>query len=137
MEQAPTPVTAVRAIMSRRIVAIRSDCELRVAVDTFLRTSLRHLVVVDPDRTCLGIITADQVLAGLGSRRRQVGEHVRDGGLRVHLDDPVRRAAEVMVNGLVDALPVVDDDGHVVGIVTWSDIIAMVARHDLLSGDPA
>ena len=33
MEQAPTPVTAVRAIMSRRIVAIRSDCELRVAVE--------------------------------------------------------------------------------------------------------
>ena len=137
MEQPPPPVTAVRGIMSRRIVAIRSDCDLRVAVDTFLRTSLRHLVVVAPDRTCLGIITADQVLAGLGSRRRQVGDHVRDDGLRVHLADPVRRAAEVMVNGLVDALPVVDDGGHVVGIVTWSDIIAMVARQDLLSGNPA
>ena len=137
MEQAPTPVTAVRAIMSRRIVAIRSDCDLGVAVDTILRTSLRHLVVVAPDRTCLGIITADQVLAGLGTRRRQVGDHVRDDGLRVHLADPVRRAAEVMVNGLVDALPVVDDGGHVVGILTWSDIISMVARQDLLSGDPA
>lgn len=137
MEEAPTPVTAVRAIMSRRIVAIRSDCDLRVAVDTFLRTSLRHLVVVTPDRACVGIITADQVLAGLGTRRRQVSDHVRDDGLRVHLADPVRRAAEVMVNGLVDALPVVDDGGHVVGIVTWSDIIAMVARQDLLSGDPA
>jgi predicted transcriptional regulator len=66
-----------------------------------------------------------------------VGDHVRGDGLRVHLADPVRRAAEVMVNGLVDALPVVDDGGHVVGVVTWSDIIAMVARVDLLSGDPA
>ncbi len=137
MEQATSREISVRDIMSRRIVAIRSDCDLRVAVDTLLRTALRHLVVVDPDRTCLGIITAEQVLAGLGSRRRQVGDHVRDGGLRVHLAEPVRRAAEVMVNGLVDALPVVDDDGHVVGIVTWSDIVAMVARRDLLSGDPA
>lgn len=137
MQQVPTPVTAVREIMSRRIVAIRSDCELGVAVDTILRTSLRHLVVVDPDRAFVGIITADQVLAGLGSPRRQVGDHVADRGLRVHESDPVRRAAEVMVNGLVDALPVVDDDGQVVGVVTWSDIIAMVARQDLLSGDPA
>jgi len=135
MEQATAPATAVRDIMSRRIVAVRSDCDLRVAVDTFLRTSLRHLVVVAPDRTCLGIITADQVLAALGSRRRQVGDHVHDDGLRVHPADPARRAAEVMVNGLVDALPVVDDGGHVVGIVTWSDIIAMVARENLLSGD--
>ena len=124
---------AVSEIMSRRIVAIRSECDLRVAVDTFLRTALRHLVVVDEDRTCLGIVSSEQVLAALGTRgSREVGDQVASPGLRVHQDAPVRRAAELMIDELVDALPVADDDGRVVGIVTWSDIVRLVARRDLL-----
>ena len=41
---------AVSTVMSSRVVAIRSDCDLSVAVDTFLGAAVRHLVVVDPDR---------------------------------------------------------------------------------------
>jgi CBS domain-containing protein len=130
----PGPEALVADIMSRRIVAIRSDADLSVALETFLRTSLRHLVVVDPDRTCRGLLSAERVLALLGTtprRGRSVGEHVPVHQPRVHHGEPVRRAAEVMVVELVDALPVVDDDGRVVGVVTWSDIVAMVAGEHL------
>lgn len=126
----------VADIMSRRIIAIRSDADLSVALDTFLRTALRHLVVVDPDRTCRGLLSAEQVLASLGTsgRRYRVADHVPRDQPRVHRADPVRRAAEVMILELVDALPVVDDDGRVVGVVTWSDIVAMVAGQHLRGG---
>ena len=39
----------VAALMSRRVVGIRSDCDLTVAAETFARTGLRHLVVVRAD----------------------------------------------------------------------------------------
>jgi predicted transcriptional regulator len=120
--------------MSTRIVAIRSDCDLRVAVDTFLRTALRHLIVVDEKRSCLGVINSEQVLTALNaSGGHRVGDRVTGQGLRVHRDASIRRAAQLMVDELVDALPVVDDTGHVVGIVTWSDIVRLVARRDLLA----
>jgi CBS domain-containing protein len=130
----PGQETLVADIMTRRIVAIRSDADLSVALETFLRTSLRHLVVVDPDRTCRGLLSAERVLALLGTTPRRghsVGDHVPAHQPRVHRGEPVRRAAEVMVLELVDALPVVDDDGRVVGVVTWSDIVAMVAGEHL------
>lgn len=129
--------TLVRDIMSRQIVAIRSDAELSVALDTFLRTSLRHLVVVDPDRTCRGLLSAEQLLASIGTtgrRHHRVADHVPPRQPRVHHAAPVRRAAEVMVMELVDALPVVDDTGRVIGVVTWSDIVAMVAGQHLRGG---
>ncbi len=128
-----TTETRVADIMSRRIVAIRSDADLSVALDTFLRTALRHLVVVDPDRTCRGLLSAEDVLASLGTtrRRRHVADHVPASQPRVHQAAPVRKAAEAMIVELVDALPVVDDDGRVVGVVTWSDIVAMVAGQHL------
>lgn len=120
----------VADIMSRRIVAIRSDCDLHVAVQTFLRTALRHLVVVDRDRVVLGILTVEQTMTALASSLgpvRLVGDHVPGAGARVQVTDSVRAAASVMLNALVDALPVVDDDGRVVGVVTWSDILTSVA----------
>jgi predicted transcriptional regulator len=122
--------TTVADIMSRRIVAIRSDCDLHVAVQTFLRTALRHLVVVDRERAVLGILTVEQTMTALAASLtpvRLVGDHVPAPGARVRGSDSVRDAASVMLSSLVDALPVVDDDGRVVGVVTWSDILTSVA----------
>ena len=134
----PEPDAGTRTvadIMSRRIVAIRSDADLTVALDTLTRAKLRHLVVVDPDRTCRGLLSAEHVLAsiGTGARERRVADHVPLRQPRVHRDAPVREAAAQMVLHLVDALPVVDDDGRVVGVVTWSDIVRMVAGEHLRS----
>ena len=129
--------TLVADIMSRRIVAIRSDADLSVALDAFLRTALRHLLVVDPDRTCRGLLSAEHALAALGTsgaRHHRVADHVAHGQPRVHHAAPVREAAALMVCELVDALPVVDDDGRVIGVVTWSDIVAMVAGQHLRGG---
>ena len=120
----------VASIMSRQPVAIRSDCELTVALDTFVRTSLRHLVVVDPEGSCLGVLSHEQATAAVDvfhARRGQVGDLISGRCPRLHRDASVRRAAEAMLLELVDALPVVDDTGHAVGIVTWSDIVALVA----------
>lgn len=138
MEGQHTADVEVGRIMSRPVVAIRSDCDLDVAVDTFLRTALRHLVVVDPDRTVAGILAVADVLAALGTTGpdRQVGAHANPVRRRVHPHDSVRRAAEVMLDELVDAVPVCNHDGRVVGLVTWADIVALVARRDLLGDGP-
>lgn len=129
----PQRETGVAEIMSRHVVAIRSDCDLMVAVDTFLRTALRHLAVVDEHGACVGMLSSEQTLAALattGRRPRLVADHLPPGRPRLHQGASVRRAAQVMSLELVDALPVVDDADRVVGVVTWSDIVALVAAPD-------
>ncbi len=135
----PTPDVAageplVADIMSRRLVAVRSDADLMVAVDVFLRHPVRHLLVVDADRSFRGLISAEHVLAAIatiGRKSPSVGAHVGSRHPRVRRDATVREAAEVMLAELVDALPVVDTDGRVVGLLTWTDIVALVAGHHL------
>ncbi len=128
---------AVSTVMSRRVVAIRSDCDLSVAVDTFLASAVRHLVVVDPDRTVRGLLSIEQVLAALGlpGWPGRVGDQVLVEPARVRPDDDLQRAAEVMLDALVDAVVVADDTGRVVGLLTWADLVTHVAgRH--LGGEP-
>lgn len=126
----------VSTIMSRCVVAIRSDCDLSVAVDTFLASAVRHLVVVDPDRSVRGLLSVEQVLAALGRPGwpGRVGDQVLGEPARVRPDDHLQRAAEVMLDALVDAIVVADDSGRVVGLVTWADLVSHLAGRHLGAG---
>ncbi|HEY0903711.1 MAG TPA: CBS domain-containing protein [Marmoricola sp.] len=124
-------------VMSRRVIAIRSDCDLAVAVDTFLASAVRHLVVVEPDRTVRGLLSIEQVLAALGRPGwpGRVSDQVLLEPPRVSPDDDLQRAAEVMLDALVDAVVVADETGRVVGLLTWADLVTHVAGRHLAGED--
>lgn len=126
----------VSTVMSRRVVALLCDCDLTVAVDTFLAAGVRHLVVVDPGRAVVGLLSVDQVLAALGRPGwpGRVGDLVLAEPARVHPDDDLPRAAEVMLDALADAIVVADETGRVVGIVTWADLVTHAAGRHLGNG---
>jgi len=46
-----------------------------------------------------------------------------------HQDDDLNRVASILVQKGINRLPVVDDDGHVVGIVTRGDIVRAFAQN--------
>lgn len=50
--------------------------------------------------------------------------------------DAIRRAVEVMLGDLVDELLVADDAGRVVGMVTWSDVVAWAIAQQLSAPEP-
>lgn len=50
---------------------------------------------------------------------------------RVRSDDEIRRAVELMLDELVEALLVTDADGLVVGVVTWHDVVAWAVARQL------
>jgi CBS domain-containing protein len=121
----------VASIMSQRVVAVRSDCDLWVAAETMERSALRHLVVVDADRVVRGVLSADQVRVALGAAGRcdPVGDHLPGEPTGVGPGADIRWAAELMLDTLVDAALVVDHVGRVLGVVTWSDIVAHATGH--------
>ena len=131
----PPPVDlrriAVRSVMSSTVVAVRSVCHLSVAVDTFLRTGLRHLVVVDAEGRSGGIVSYDGVAAAWldpdSRRASQVYELVTDPDTTADPDASVQQVARLMVNARLDAVPVVERDGRLVGIVTRSDLVRLLA----------
>ncbi len=46
--------------------------------------------------------------------------------LTVHADSTIKEAAQLMHDHKVGGLPVVDDAGHVIGIITESDIFRVL-----------
>jgi len=134
-DPAPAPVdvrlTPVRAVMSSTVVAVRSGCHLSVAVDTFVRTGLRHLVVVDEEGRSSGILSHEHVTAAWLDARSHPAPRVQDiatdPGTYVDGDATVQQVARLMRDTGLDAVPVVRRDGRLGGVLTRTDLVRLLA----------
>ncbi|MGZ4590205.1 MAG: CBS domain-containing protein [Actinomycetes bacterium] len=128
------PLLRVSDAMSSPIVILRSYDSVWHAVDRFIATGLRHLVVLDGDDGLVGVLEDRHVLADwpldvVRLQRHTVGELLRAGSAtpvdcpRLHRGVHLRDAGLLMIERGLDALPVVDESGQVVGILTRSDLL--------------
>lgn len=132
METSSLPVAS--EIMSSPLVVVRDYDTIWHAVDRFAATGLHHLVVLDPEDRLVGVLDDRAVLAEwpldvAGVHHRTVGELMRGregsprAAPRTGPTVSLRIVGQRMLELGLDALPVVDDFGRVVGILTGSDLI--------------
>ena len=57
--------TPVEAFMSTRLITIRPDEDVAKAADLMINHNIRHLVVVNPDGSLLGMVSIRDVLREL------------------------------------------------------------------------
>jgi len=129
------PEPTVAQYMSTPVVIVRDHDSLWHAMDRFTVSALHHLVVLDQQDDFVGVLEDRQLFPAClpwgtsDVHARSVGEVLRRQGRissrdqRVSVMASVQTAAAVMVRQHVDALAVVNDRGHVLGVVTMSDIV--------------
>lgn len=124
-------LTPVRVVMSSTVVAVHGGSLVSDAVDTFVRTGLRHLVVVDAQGRSAGILSQERVttawLDPRSPRASRVHEIASFPDAVVRADAPVREVARLMADLGLDAVPVVGQQGRLVGVVTRTDLVGLLA----------
>lgn len=127
-----TPAQTIAEVMSKPVLTVEIGESLWDAWQLLFVSGLRHLVVLDDDGSCVGILSDRNILADVPLTLEHLADRkVRDIVARVPLAtttpnaDP-KQAAMVMRTQAIEALPVLDD-GRLVGIVTESDIVRWVA----------
>ena len=128
------PVTA-RMIMSSPVLTVSPDASPWSARTLMIEHGVRHLVVVAGGH-CVGVLDDREVFAQwpvgpLALRRQRIAGMIRPRTSCVLADADVRQVALVMVQDRVDAVPVVDEAGDVIGVVTGEDVARAVARWGL------
>lgn len=140
----------VRDVMRRDVTSIRSDAPVREAVAVLVGREFRALPVVDPDGRLVGILANTDLLerGGLAMRLEllsAVPEDVRSDVLAGLPDRPVHAvmtanpvtlapgdtlalATRRMSERHLKRLPVVDEAGRLVGILSRADILHAVAE---------
>lgn len=124
---------SIGSVMSQPPVGVSIHCSLDEALIKMISTGLRHLVVVDDSGRCAGILS-DRAIASAwatdyGALTRLTVATVLDAvPATVDCRGVVVDAAAMMRDFGVDAVAVVDADGAPVGVVTGSDLVALLAK---------
>ena len=130
----------VRDCMSPRPITLRTDADFKAALALMQQYAIHHLPV----------LAADGRLVGIVAERDLMFAALRYLGSSVDVDQVMHRkvvtatpgmtvavAASLMVANAIGGLPVVDDSGTVVGVITETDIFkAFVRMHDAASEAP-
>lgn len=123
----------VKDIMSKPGVAISKDEIVGVALDLMDKKDVTHLLVLDKERGLVGILTAREIMEGLGSyrfqkiqaRRIYVSALMTENPITINHDVDARKAANIMVSHEVQIIPVMKNS-KVVGVITETDLLKLL-----------
>lgn len=126
----------VRDRMSSPAVTISADTPFQDAVKLMREHGFRRLPVVNKHDELIGIVSERDLLHAAPSPatslsiwemnyllwKLKIDELMTHKVVSVSLDTPIEEAAQLMVNTRIGGLPVVDDNNHVAGVITETDI---------------
>jgi acetoin utilization protein AcuB len=131
----------VRDWMTREVIAITPDTSLKEAHDIMNEKGIRRLPVVAHGKI-LGIVTLGDIRGAEPSRasslsiwevhhllaKLKVSEIMTRNPATIQQNVSIGEAARIMLEKKFSGLPVVDDENHLVGIITESDIFRLVVN---------
>jgi len=125
--------------MTREVITIAPETSLKEAHDIMRKKNIRRLPVITHGKV-LGIVTLGDIRGAEPSQasslsvwemndmlaKLKVSEIMTRNPATIQQTASVREAARIMLEKKFSGLPVVDEENHLVGIITESDIFRLV-----------
>lgn len=125
----------VSDFMSTPVVAARPGDSLAHIRRLMLRYRVGRVVVVDEAMRPIGVVTrsdflkiADSPLAKRGLDAIPVEKVMTPNPVTIKADRGLREAARLMLQHNISGLPVVDEEGRLVGVITKTDVVRAYAE---------
>ena len=133
--------------MARKLVTVGPDDSLRLAAELMADNKVSGLPVVENGRL-VGVLTESdfvELSTGMGRRRwidvvfgrsqpqneaTHVGDLMTASPVTIAPDRTLRDAGRLMLDAKVKRLPVVDETGNLLGIISRADVLRSYARSD-------
>jgi homoserine O-acetyltransferase len=115
-------------VMSREIKTIEEDTTIEKAAELMMDLEVDHLLVVTQDDVLFGIVTSWDIAKAVALRIRDLSQITSSPVLTTTVEEPIDDALLKMEKNRISALPVVDDEGKVLGLVTNETMNQLITR---------
>jgi CBS domain-containing protein len=139
----------VKDVMTTRVIWVSRNATFREMAAALREYRVSAFPVVDDDRTVVGVVSEADMLTkealidepgfvgGILHRRDQAkargitaGDLMTTAVVAVRPEDTIEHAAKLMYDRAVKRLPVTDEGGHLVGIISRADVLSVFDRTD-------
>ncbi|MGD0705432.1 MAG: CBS domain-containing protein [Trebonia sp.] len=141
--------STVKDVMSTHVIAVRQSAPYKDMAGMLHEQRVSAFPVLDDDNKVIGVVSEADLLTKealegtvprtLLSRQERVRKQVNaltaadlmsKPPVTIGPDEPVTQAARLMFDRRVKRLPVISDDGKLIGIVSRSDLLSVYSRPD-------
>jgi len=142
--------STVKDVMTTHVIAVRLNATYKEMTARLREFRVSAFPVLDDDNKVIGVVSEADLLTKealefslpgpmggiLHGRERAkaaaviAADLMTKPALTIGPHEPVSHAARLMYSRKVKRLPVVDDEGHLIGIVTRADVLSVYSRPD-------
>lgn len=109
-------------------VTCKESEEMKAIAERMITHSVNHIVVVDNKGRLSGIVTSWDIARAVAEGKKVLADVITRRVIAAKLDDPLEAASRKMAQHGISALPVIDDDKKVLGIITSEDVSKLLGR---------
>lgn len=121
------------SIMTTEAVRLSEDLTVRQALETLAKAAesfetVYYMYVVDDTGHLRGIVSARSLISSIGRQDTKLSELMDTDLVSVRADEDQSVVAEKVAKYNLLAIPVVDDQQHMLGIITHDDVIDVITE---------
>lgn len=124
----------VSSIMSKDLITLSSSDALGTAKNIFLTKGIRHIPIVDENQQLLGVVSIFDLIKHEFNQSNFESTTIREimtlGVAKLLPNDKIGTAAEIFGRGLFHAIPVVNENNKLQGIITPKDVLSFLYKKE-------
>ena len=138
-EQQPKPAVLVRDLMTSPVLTLPSDSTLTEAWALMRQKGFRHIPITSMHGTLVGMVSDRDLLRHVPelitvadtshAAQRRVAEIMTARVISATPTTDVRDIARVMLDERIHAIPILDGQRHLIGILSTHDLLRGIANH--------
>ncbi|MGB9959282.1 MAG: homocysteine biosynthesis protein [Candidatus Bathyarchaeales archaeon] len=109
-------------------VTCNEEEKIEAVAKRIINHSVNHVVVVDEFGKLKGIVTSWDITKAVAEGKEKLADIVTRKVITTRMDEPLEAASRKMAQHQISALPVIDHNRKVLGIITSEDIAKLLGR---------
>jgi len=109
--------------LKRKAVICYSDCDLKIVAEKIVKENMNHIVITDRENILEGIVTSFDVTKAIAEDKAELKDIITKKVIVTKDDEPIEVAARKMRVNEISALPVIDENKKVIGIITSEELM--------------
>ena len=109
--------------LKKEAIICYDDCDLKIVAEKIITENMNHIVITDRDNSLQGIVTSFDVTKAIARDKTELKEIITKKVFTARDNDPIDVASRKMKLNEISALPVIDDNRKVIGIITSEDLM--------------
>jgi CBS domain-containing protein len=112
----------------QKAVTCKETDEIGAVAKQIVHKSVNHIMVIDDEGKLCGIVTSWDITRALAEEKTSLADILTRRVFTAKPDEPLETASKRMAEHNISALPVIDADKKVLGIVTSEDVAKLLGR---------